>query len=350
MHQKTMSPRSFLKWKLTGRIFKTVGLRWVPTRKTFTSSTTKVDSEPLKGSKEDITNPYECEQTLNVSAELRINDHNNEPSSLKLVPNGVPIVDIVDPSLQELDLLFNPMYEEYFTIGNKKPTTPTINVNAKENNTDQAADAQSEPLNLLTHSVHRSSVRQAQSLGIGRQTLWKDCDQSKVVVEEKKDKDNIVIRNKARIVAKGCKQEKSIDFKESFAPLTRLEAEEVYVSQPDGFVDPDHPEKVYRLRKALYGLKQASRACMVGSLMYLTSSRSYILQAMLLCTLSSKTNGKVPQRDDDHAGCLDTRNSTPGGIQFLGEKIVSWMSRSRTGLHCLYQKQKYHCTATLSQP
>ncbi|GJZ09126.1 retrovirus-related pol polyprotein from transposon TNT 1-94 [Tanacetum coccineum] len=38
-------------------------------------------------------------------------------------------------------------------------------------------------------------------------------------------------------------------------------SEEVYVAQPDGFVDPDHPDKVYRLRKALYGLKQASRAC-----------------------------------------------------------------------------------------
>nr|GEY39782.1 Gag-Pol polyprotein [Tanacetum cinerariifolium] len=36
--------------------------------------------------------------------------------------------------------------------------------------------------------------------------------------------------------------------------------EEVYVTQPDGFVDPDHPEKVYRRRKALYGLKQAPRA------------------------------------------------------------------------------------------
>nr|GEU98924.1 hypothetical protein [Tanacetum cinerariifolium] len=36
--------------------------------------------------------------------------------------------------------------------------------------------------------------------------------------------------------------------------------EEVYVVQPDGFVDPDHPEKIYRLRKALYGLKQALRA------------------------------------------------------------------------------------------
>ncbi|GKF17540.1 retrovirus-related pol polyprotein from transposon TNT 1-94, partial [Tanacetum coccineum] len=37
--------------------------------------------------------------------------------------------------------------------------------------------------------------------------------------------------------------------------------EEVYVAQPDGFVEPDHPKKVYRLRKALYGLKQALRAC-----------------------------------------------------------------------------------------
>nr|GEU98223.1 retrovirus-related Pol polyprotein from transposon TNT 1-94 [Tanacetum cinerariifolium] len=80
--------------------------------------------------------------------------------------------------------------------------------------------------------------------------LWKN----------KKDEDQTVIRNKARLVAKGYAQEEGIDFKESFAPVARLEAEEVYVAQPDGFVDPDHPEKVYRLRKALYGLKQAPRA------------------------------------------------------------------------------------------
>nr|GEX93862.1 copia protein [Tanacetum cinerariifolium] len=90
--------------------------------------------------------------------------------------------------------------------------------------------------------------------------------------------------------AKVYAQEEGIDFEESFAPVARLEAvrifiayvahksfpiyqmdvkttflngllkEEVYVAQPDGFVDPDHPEKVYRLRKALYVLKQAPRA------------------------------------------------------------------------------------------
>ncbi|GJS02470.1 retrovirus-related pol polyprotein from transposon TNT 1-94 [Tanacetum coccineum] len=106
----------------------------------------------------------------------------------------------------------------------------------------------------------------------------------------KKDEDQTVIRNKARLVAKGYAQEEGIDFEESFALVARLEAvrifvayaahksfpiyqmdvkttflngplkEEVYVAQPDRFVDPDHPDKVYRLRKALYGLKQAPRA------------------------------------------------------------------------------------------
>ncbi|GJZ27814.1 hypothetical protein Tco_0572461 [Tanacetum coccineum] len=68
VHEKTNTPRSCLRWIPTGRICNTVGLRWVPTGKKFTSSTTKVDCEPLNGSNEDITNPYECNQTLKVSA------------------------------------------------------------------------------------------------------------------------------------------------------------------------------------------------------------------------------------------------------------------------------------------
>nr|GEU54192.1 hypothetical protein [Tanacetum cinerariifolium] len=107
VQKKTMTPRSCLRWKPTGKIFKTVGLRWVPTGRILISSTTKVDSEPLNGSNADITNQYECEQTLDVSAELRIHDHSNEPSSSKLVPNVVPPADKTDTTRQALELIFH---------------------------------------------------------------------------------------------------------------------------------------------------------------------------------------------------------------------------------------------------
>ncbi|GJT11467.1 retrovirus-related pol polyprotein from transposon TNT 1-94, partial [Tanacetum coccineum] len=112
----------------------------------------------------------------------------------------------------------------------------------------------------------------------------------KWILKVKQDEFGGVLKNKARLVAKGYRQEEGINFEKSFAPVARIKAirisaanvayknmtvyqmdvktaflngelrEEVYVSQPEGFVDPDHPNHVYRLKKALYGLKQASRA------------------------------------------------------------------------------------------
>nr|GEV42760.1 hypothetical protein [Tanacetum cinerariifolium] len=71
-----------------------------------------------------------------------------------------------------------------------------------------------------------------------------------------------ILKNKARLVTRGYRQEKGIYFEESFALTAFLKGnlrEEVYVCQPDGFVDLDNPNHVYKLKKALYGLKQASR-------------------------------------------------------------------------------------------
>nr|GEX32120.1 integrase, catalytic region, zinc finger, CCHC-type, peptidase aspartic, catalytic [Tanacetum cinerariifolium] len=176
-----------------------------------------------------------------------------------------------------------------------------------------------------------------------------------------------------------CNADLEMDVKMAF--LNGPQKEEVYVAQPDGFVNPDHPEKVYRLRKALYGLKQALRAwnsdppilkwylyqsskytleilhkhgmdkdqsigtplatkpkldadlsgnpvdqtdyhSKIGPLMYLTSSRPDIVQAGSSFELTAFS-------DADHAGCIDSRKSTFEGIQFLGDKLVSWMSKKQ---------------------
>nr|GEU32524.1 putative ribonuclease H-like domain-containing protein [Tanacetum cinerariifolium] len=109
----------------------------------------------------------------------------------------------------------------------------------------------------------------------------------KWVIRNKKDEREIVIRNKAQLVAQGHTQEEGIDYKEVFALVARIEViwlflayasfmgfmvyqidvksaflyetieEEVYVFQPPGFKDPDYPNKVYKVVKALYGLQQA---------------------------------------------------------------------------------------------
>nr|GEZ35258.1 retrovirus-related Pol polyprotein from transposon TNT 1-94 [Tanacetum cinerariifolium] len=600
VQKKTMTPRSCLRWKPTGKIFKTVGLRWVPTGKIFTSSTTKVNSEPMNGSNADITNQYECDQTLDVSActsnpsvglvpqRQKVSDYEN-PDPVPQRQDVYSSADADVPSQQELDMLFGPLYDEFFNAGSiplmniQSTSAPSthINVHAEENNNDQAeegehfqddeftnpfcAPAQEEaetssrnvgnsnvptfnqpyvskyrwtkdhPLEQVRGNPLRSvqtrrqlatdpemcmfalTVSMAEPKNIkeamadsawieamqeelhqyNKLQVWELVDKpfGKMIIKlkwlwkNKKDEDQTVIRNKARLVANGYAQEDGIDFEESFAPVARLEAvrifiayaahksfpiyqmdvktaflngplkEEVYVAQPEGFVDPDHLEKFYRLRRALYGLKQAPRAwynelskfltlkgftkgtidptlftirygedillvqiyvddiifgstnhkyskCFeklmhsrfkmslmgemkfflglqihqspcgifinhakytleilhkhgmdksqsigtpmatkpkldadlignpvdqtdyrskIGSLMYLTSSRPDIVQVYPKDSSFELTAFS----DADHARCIDTRKSTSRGIQFLGDKLVSWMLKNQ---------------------
>nr|GEX66684.1 retrovirus-related Pol polyprotein from transposon TNT 1-94 [Tanacetum cinerariifolium] len=96
--------------------------------------------------------------------------------------------------------------------------------------------------------------------------------------------------------------------------------EKVYVTQPDGFVNPDHSEKVYRLRKALYGLKQAPRAWH-NELSNFLISKGFTKEGFCFELIAFS--------DVDHAGCVDTHKSTSRGIQFLGDKLVIWMSKKQ---------------------
>ncbi|GKB43424.1 retrovirus-related pol polyprotein from transposon TNT 1-94 [Tanacetum coccineum] len=161
------------------------------------------------------------------------------------------------------------------------------------------------------------------------------------------DEDQTVIRNKARLVAKGYAQEEGIDFEESFAPVARLEAvrifvayaahksfliyqmdvkttflngplkEEVYVAQPDGFIDPDFIHYKYLPSKESSLDKTSSGELLRGTIhmgLWYPKGSGFELTAFL---------------DADHAGCIDTRKSTSGGIQFLGDKLVSWMSKKQ---------------------
>nr|GEW57526.1 retrovirus-related Pol polyprotein from transposon TNT 1-94 [Tanacetum cinerariifolium] len=346
------------RWKPMGRIFNTTGLRWIPTGNIFPSSTTKVDNEPPNCSNEDISNLYECEQTLNVSA-CTLN------LSAAVALRAVVLVDSLvstsidqdtpstsTPSTQEQNhspyisqgfeespkiLIFqdDPLHESL----HEDLTSQGSSSNVRQNHTlfehlgrwtkdhhianvigDPSCSISTrnqlqtdamwcyfdafltlvEPKNFK-HAMTEPSwidtmqeeIHEFQRLEVWELVPYPDkllLIKLKWIYKVKTDEYDGVLKNKARLVAQGFMQEEGIDFEESFTPIARIKAiriftgnvahknmmiyqmdvkmaflngklkEEVYISQPEGFVDQDNPSYVYKLKKALHGLKQAPRA------------------------------------------------------------------------------------------
>ncbi|GJV84328.1 retrovirus-related pol polyprotein from transposon TNT 1-94 [Tanacetum coccineum] len=182
-----------------------------------------------------------------------------------IVPNLVPTAPYVPPTNKELEILFQLMFDEYLEPPMLKTDFPLISVPVSSQisrytfltTIDQDAPSPSHSPSSL--ALQSPSSQQGVVAG---STIIEDSPFApinndpfiNVFALEPTDEYGDVLKNKARLVAKGYRQEEGINFEESFAP------EEVYVSKPEGFVDPDHPTYVYRLKKGLYGLKQAPRA------------------------------------------------------------------------------------------
>ncbi|GJT19623.1 putative ribonuclease H-like domain-containing protein [Tanacetum coccineum] len=252
---------------------------------------------------------------------------------------------------------------------------------------------------------------------------------TKWVYRNKRDERGVVIRNNSRLVAQGHRQEEGIDYDEVFAPMARIEAiglflafasfmgfivyqmdvksafrygtidEEVYVSQPLSFVDPDHPKKVYKVVKALYGLHQAPRAWYATLSTFLEkhgyrrgtidktlfikkdkklfhAGSSVCLDIMFDVCACSRFIGSLPRiytfavreslsylkgkthiwalwylekssfdleaySDSDYAGANLDRKSTTGGCQFLRSRLISWQCKKQTIVATSTTEDKY---------
>ncbi|GJT71887.1 retrovirus-related pol polyprotein from transposon TNT 1-94 [Tanacetum coccineum] len=272
--------------------------------------------------------PHAILKTDQSSSQQKASDYDN-PDPAPELQNVSPSADTTVPSQQELDLLFGPLYDEFFNDG-------TSRVNKSSSPTDNSTQLDTLP---LTNTHHTSELTTPTNVHAeeNNDNQAKFTNPFCTPVQENAE-------SSSRNIAKGYAQEEGIDFEESFAPVARLEAvrifvayaatqEEVYVAQPDGFIDPDHPEKVYRLRKALYGLKQAPRAWYDKLLKFLIS-KGFTKGTINMGLWYPKGYGfeLTAFSDADHVGCVDTRKSTSGGIQFLSDNNVDEDTASRLWL------------------
>ncbi|GJR59594.1 retrovirus-related pol polyprotein from transposon TNT 1-94 [Tanacetum coccineum] len=310
------------------------------------------------------------------------------PSNKGLVPNPVPAAPYVPPINKELEILFQLMFDEYLEPPRvERLVSPALAVSVPVNSVGTPSSTTvDKDVPSPSHSPS-SSALQSPSLHQGvtaDSTLIEDNPFApvdnhpfiNVFAPEpsseasssgdliKLDDYGDVLKNKARLVAKDIDKKRALILRIIciVATTTFMNGElkeEVYVSQPEGFIDPDHPTHVYRLKKSLYDLKQAPRAWMdscdpvdtpmvdqlkldddtlsgfpvdqtrfvewSASLMLSHTGRPDLVSAYTAMALTTYV-------DADHAGCEDTRRSTLGSAQFLGDKLVSWSSKKQKSI------------------
>ncbi|GKC91313.1 retrovirus-related pol polyprotein from transposon TNT 1-94 [Tanacetum coccineum] len=252
-----------------------------------------------------------------------------------------------------------------------EPTTPT-HAHAEENNDNHAEDTElkftnpflqtrrqlatdpemfmfaltvstAEPKNIKEAMADSAWIEamQEELYQFDRLQVWELVDKPfgknviklKWLWKNKKDEDQTVIRNKARLVAKGYAQEEGIDFEESFAPVARGEMKfflglQIHQS-PHGIFINQTKYTLEILKK--YGMEKGQS---IGSPMATKPKLDVDLSGEPIDLTSSKPDidsgfELTAFSDADHAGCVDTHKSTSRGIQFLSDKLVSWMLKKQ---------------------
>ncbi|GKE35819.1 putative ribonuclease H-like domain-containing protein [Tanacetum coccineum] len=169
------------------------------------------------------------------------------------------------------------------------------------------------------------AVQVTTGLDLGGFTHGKRAIGTKWVYRNKKDERGIVIRNKARLVTQGHTQKEGIDYDEVFAPVARIEA----ISDAKTASTPMETHKPLLKDADGEDIDEYMYRSMIGSLIYLTSSRLDIIFTGLWYPKDSRFD-LVAYTNSDYAGASLNRKSTTGGCQFLGCRLISWHCKKQT--------------------
>ncbi|GJX03364.1 retrovirus-related pol polyprotein from transposon TNT 1-94 [Tanacetum coccineum] len=322
--------------------------------------------------------------------------------SVGLVQNSPSPTPYVPPTKNEWNLLFQPMFDEYFnplpSVVSLVPVAAALRpadltTSPSSMSIDQDAPSNIEPKNFKEALLESSWINAMleEIYEFKRLDVWELVPcldlvmiiKLKWIFKVKQDEFGGVLKNKARLVAKGYRQEEGIDFEESFAHVACIEAirifvanvanknmtiyqmdvkttflngelrEEVYVSQIEGFIDPDNPTHVYKLKKSIYGLNP--RGIFINHTKYaneilkkygMNSSDSVDTPMMDKTKLDEDLYQARPT--EKHLNAVKQifqylKGTTNMGLcaRFLGDRVVSWSSKKQKRTDISSTKAEY---------